>query len=104
MVGFCFIIQPVNLFLLIGWFSPFIFNVIVDMAEFVFTIWLFVFHLYFLVFLPLLVFFCSPSTPPPPSPPPNLVPHGLRESQFPNQGPNSGPQQFESRECQPPNI
>lgn len=57
MVGFCFIIQPVNLFLLIGWFSPFIFNVIVDMAEFVFTIWLFVFHLYFLVFLPLLVFF-----------------------------------------------
>ena len=101
MVGFCFIIQPGNLFLLIGWFSPFIFNVIVDMVGFVFTIWLFVFHLYFLVFLPLGLF--SAHLPAPPLPL-NLVPHGLQESQFPNQGPNPGPQQFESMECQPPNI
>ena len=73
MVGFCFIIQPGNLFLLIGWFSPFIFNVIVDVVGFVFTTWLFVFRLYFLVFLPLLVFYLLTFPPTSPQPPPGTA-------------------------------
>ena len=45
-------ILSVNLYLLVGEFNPFIFNIITDMVDFLSAILLFVFHMSYFLFIP----------------------------------------------------